>query len=471
MTEHRWLVLPVILLATFMASFDYMVVNVAIPVLRTELHAGQAALELVVGGYAFTYAAGMVSGGKLGDLYGHRRMFLLGVAAFALASLLCGLAATAVQLVGARLLQGLAAAAMAPQVLALITAILPAGERSRGLSWFGVVLGTGGIAGQVCGGPLIQADLFGFGWRAIFLINVPIGVVAVLAAAKLLPVARPTARPRLDLLGVLGISAAVALALVPLALGREAGWPAWTWASLAASPVVLGFTLGWERRAPEPLIDPALFRARSFSAGLGIMVAFMATMGGLMFVMTLLLQVELGLSTLAAGLTFLPMAVGSMVTSLLGRGLFARYGLRALAAGGVMSTAGMLAFAVELHLLGKAVGPGWLSVPLALFGLGAGLVVPSLMGVVLGGIEPARAGIAAGVLTTGQQFAGAMGVAVLGAVSSPEEAMWICAVLMAVATGLVALLRAREGSAQHQVADELQRRLVAGAHDQQAGNG
>lgn len=417
---RRWLMLPVILSATFMALFDFFVVNVAAPSLEHDLNAGQAALELIVGGYAFTYASGMVTGGRLGDLLGYRRLFLTGMAAFTVASLLCGLAQSPSQLIAARLLQGLTGAAMVPQVLALITATFPAEERPRAMSWFGVTAGIGSIAGQVLGGLLLDADLFGLGWRVIFLINVPVGAVALVFALRLLPHHRSQRRPRLDPLGAIGISGALALVLVPLILGREEGWPVWTWICMAAALPLLAATLAWEfrltRRGGEPLLDLTLFRNRSFAAGLPVNVAFMSFFASFMFVLTLLLQGGLGLSPLEAGLTFLPLGVLFSVTSILGRSLVARYGLRVMTVGATISGLGLTTLIAELQTLGGDITPAWLLVPTSLVGLGNGLVLPALIGAVLAGIQPAHGGAAAGVLTTVQQFASAAGVAVLGAV-------------------------------------------------------
>ncbi|WP_344270521.1 MFS transporter [Actinomadura napierensis] len=418
--KHGRLVLPVILSATFMVSFDYMVVNVATPSLQRDLHAGPIALELVIAGYAFTYASGMVTGGRLGDLFGHRRLFLFGMAAFTAASLLCGLAQSPGQLVAARLLQGLTGAAMVPQVLALITSAFPAEERPRAMAWYGVVLGGGGIAGQVGGGLLLQADLFGLGWRTIFLVNVPVGAAALVLAARSLPGTRSGRRPRLDPAGAAGISGALALALVPLALGREQGWPAWTWISLAASVPVMAATLLWERRLArtggEPLLDLGLFRARSFDLGLAINVAFLASFGSMNVVLTMLLQGGLRLTPLEAGLEFGPMALLTMVASLFGRPLVARFGAGVLVCGTVVTALGVLALAAQLHVLGGDVTAAGLLVPLGLVGLGGGLTLPSVIGAVMSGIRPAEAGAASGVLSTAQQFSGATGVAVLGAI-------------------------------------------------------
>ncbi|MFC5183969.1 MFS transporter [Actinomadura harenae] len=407
------LTLPVILSATFMASFDYMVVNVAAPSLQRDLHAGSAALELVIGGYAFTYASGLVTGGRLGDLFGHRRMFALGMAAFTLASLLCGIAPDAGTLVAARLLQGLTAAAMVPQVLALITASFGAEERARAMAWFGVVMGLGGVCGQVFGGLLLQAGVFGLGWRTIFLVNVPVGVVATLLATRVLPGAGTRTGPRLDLVGVLGVSSGLGLALVPLVLGRQEGWPLWAWPSLAASVPVLAATLLWERRTAEPVVDLTLFRARSFSVGSALNVAFMMSFGSLMLVNTLLLQYGFGLSPVRSGLTFGPLALATMAASLGGRRVTARYGRRALTAGCVITASGIVGIEVALRAGG---GPVELLLPLTLLGLGSGLTLPGVIGAALGGVRPERAGAAAGLLTTFQQFSAAIGVAVFGAV-------------------------------------------------------
>ncbi len=450
---RRWLMLPVILLASFMASFDYMVVNVATPSLRADLHAGQAALELIVAGYAFTYAAGMITGGRLGDLFGHRRLFLLGMTGFTLASLLCGLAQSPGELVACRLLQGLGAAAMVPQVMALITVTFPAAERPRAISWFGVTLGLGSIAGQVLGGVLLNADLFGLGWRVIFLANGPVGVLAVIAGRRLLPRHETAGRPRLDLPGAAGLSAAVALALVPLALGREAGWPLWTYLAFALSIPVLATTLWWERRTAQPLLDLGLFRSRAFSAGLAMNIAMIFTFSSFMFILTLLLQAGLGLGTLEAGLVFVPGGVTTMITSLTGRRLVARYGRSALVAGMLLSVLGPLSQAVLLAGYGGRVSTLALTVPMALFGLGSGLALPALIGSVLTGIRPDQAGAASGVLSTAQQFAGALGVAALGALfftrvhpgaagfaSAAQTTAWLQTGLLAVGALLTLLL-------------------------------
>ncbi|HEY4017317.1 MAG TPA: MFS transporter, partial [Pseudonocardiaceae bacterium] len=320
-----------LLSAMVMAQFDFFVVNVAAPTLALRLHAGPAALELIVGGYAFAYASGMITGGRLGDLYGYRRLFVVGMVGFAVASLLCGVAGDPVELVVARLVQGFTASLMVPQVLAVITAVVPAEDRGRALGWFGAATGLGAIAGQVLGGVLLNADVFGLGWRAIFLVNVPVGVVASVFAGRFLPRVRVVRGARLDLVGAAAVAVSLALVLVPLTLGRGAGWPTWTWVCLGLAVPGLGLTAYWLRwlrtRGGQPVLDPGLLRVRSYVAGLGSNVAFMVYFGSFMFTLTLLLQGGLGLSALDAGLAFLPMGVLYTGTTLVGAGLVVRFGV------------------------------------------------------------------------------------------------------------------------------------------------
>ena len=407
--------LAVLLSAWFMAQFDFFVVNVAAPAIERDLHAGPAALELIVGGYAFTYAAGMITGGRLGDRYGYRRLFVWGVAAFTVASVLCGIAANPAQLVAARLLQGLAGAAMVPQVLATISAVYPPDARPRAVGWYGAAGGLGSIAGQVLGGLLLTADVFGLGWRIIFLINLPVGLVVVPLALWLLPHVETVRQPRLDLPGAAGLAAGLALLLVPLGLGNSLGWPVWTWACMAMSVPVFALTWRWQRvlaaRGGQPVLDLALLRVHSYLAGVGSIVAFMAYFASFMFTLTLLLQGGLGLTALQAGLAFAPLGVLFTATSLLGTGLVRRYGLIVPMIGGTVAALGL-----GLLVVSPGLGLPWIMVSLILVGTGNGLVLPQLIGAALVEVAPHQAGIGSGILSTAQQFAGAGGVAVIGAV-------------------------------------------------------
>ena len=481
--SRRWLMLPVVLLAMFMAGFDIWVVNVAAPSLQRDLHVSDAALQLIVGGYAFMYASGMVTGGRLGDLLGYRRMFMTGVASFAVASLLCGLAQSPAELVGARLLQGLAGAAMVPQVLALITATFPAAERSRALAWFGVTMGLAFVSGQILGGLLLQANVLGLGWRAIFLVNVPVGAATLIAAAIVVPHARGHRRPRLDPLGAAGVSGSVALALVPLTLGHDEGWPTWTWICLAACLPVLALTLAWERRLTrrggEPLLDLPLFRDRGFSAGAGLNFALLFFFGSFMFVLTLLLQAGLGQSPLRAGLQAGPLALAFTTMSILGPRMAARFGPWSITIGAgldVLGTIGLVLTGLRYgsHLTGWDLAPAT-----AVIGLGQGMALPSLIGTALARVPPGRAGAAAGILTTTQQFGVASGVAVIGAVfyarlgpgrassvSAMELALAIDAVVVLAAAALTLLLPRRAAARRPAVTEEPAAELSAGAAQQ-----
>ena len=459
---RRWMMLPVVLMAMFMAGFDIWAVNVAAPSLQHDLHVSDAALQLIVGGYAFMYASGMVTGGRLGDLFGYRRMFMIGVVTFALASLLCGLSQSQGELVAARLVQGLTGAAMVPQVLALITATFPPAERPRALSWFGVTMGVGFVSGQILGGGLLAANVLGLGWRAIFLVNVPVGAAALVAALVVVPPAWGQRRPRLDPLGAAGVSGALALALVPLTLGRDEGWPVWTWVALALALPVLTLTVLWERRLArrggEPLLDLPLFRDRAFSAGLAVNFGLTFFFGSFMFVLTLLLQSGLSQHPFHAGVEALPLAATFTVMSILGPRFTARLGSRSITLGALLAALGTL----TLVLTGSRYGAhltGWdLAPATALIGVGQGIALPSLISAVLQHVQPARAGAAAGILTTTQQFGVASGVAIVGAifygalgglpsrgtfVSAMEIAMTVNAVLLVVAAAVTLLLPRR----------------------------
>jgi EmrB/QacA subfamily drug resistance transporter len=412
--------LPVVLMAMFMAGFDIWAVNVAAPSLQHDLHVSDAALQLIVGGYAFMYASGMVTGGRLGDLFGYRRMFMIGVVTFAAASLLCGLSQSAGELVAARLVQGLTGAAMVPQVLALITATFPVAERARAFSWFGVTMGLGFVSGQILGGGLLSADIFGLGWRAIFLVNVPVGIAALIASWILVPHAFSQRRPKLDPLGALGVSGSLALALVPLTLGRSEGWPVWTWVAMALALPVLGLTLLWERRLArghgEPLLDLALFRDRAFSAGLVVNFGLVFFFGSFMFVLTLLLQEGLAQSPIRAGIETLPLAFTFTLASILGPRFASRLGPRSITLGASVAAVGTFGLVFTALRYGSSLTPWDLAPATAVIGLGQGTALPSLIGAVLAHVQPARAGAASGILTTTQQFGAASGIAVIGAV-------------------------------------------------------
>ena len=417
-----WLLL-VAMAGTFMAIMDSFIVNVAVPSIRAELNATFAEVELAVSGYVLVYGLLLVTGGRLGDLFGTRRLFLAGTVIFTAASLAAGLATDPAALIGCRAVQAVGAAFFYPQVLAVLQTEFTGRARATAFAVFGATIGLASIAGQLVGGLLIHLDLFGLGWRNVFLVNVPLGLLTLLGAARTLPPGRAEGhRPRLDLTGVGLLSAALLLCTVPLTLGAQAGWPAWTWLSLvAAAPAAASF-VAWERRLAarggSPLVDPALFRLRTFAAGNGIAVAFFAGNAGLFFVLTLQLQNGLGLSPLAAGLTFAPLAATFALASLLGPRLQNRLGHHVLTLGYAVNAAGTLALLITAWLAGPAMTGPLLVPALAVIGFGEGLGVSPLIGTVLSGVPAKDAGSASGFLETTVQLGMSLGVTVLGLVFS-----------------------------------------------------
>ena len=416
----RWIPLPVLLAGTCMVVLDFFIVNVALPSIQSELHAGSGAIEWVVAGYALTSAVFLIPAGRLGDRSGRRRVFSIGLALFTVASAACGAATTPTQLVVARLAQGIAAALLTPSVLSIIGVLYAGADRARALGAYATVMGLAAVGGQLLGGVLIAANPAGLGWRSVFLINVPIGAAALLLAPRLVPESRAEAPPRLDWTGTLLVTAALSAVLLPLVEGRQQGWPAWTWLSLAAAPVLGAVFAVHQRRLARlggtPLLDPALFRARSFSGGLIAQLGFWSGQASFFVVLALYLQQGRGLHPLPAGLVFTILAVAYLVTSMLAPRLAARHGRRVIAGGALVLASGhllLLAAVAEIGIGGSvaALAPG-----LLLVGAGMGLVLAPLATTILQALEPERAGAASGMLTTMQNVGNALGVAVSGAI-------------------------------------------------------
>ncbi|MGC1211301.1 MAG: MFS transporter [Micromonospora sp.] len=401
--------LPVLLTSTFMTAIDAFIVNVALPVMQRDLHAGPAALEWVVAGYVLAVATGLITGGRLGDRYGRRRIFGLGVALFTVASVLCGLAPGAGVLVGARVLQGLAAALLMPQVLAIVrTSVAPA-EQARAFAQYGLTMGLGAVFGQLIGGLLIRADLFGLDWRLCFLINLPVGVAA-LALLRRVPESRHPAT-RLDLAGVVLVSAALVALVLPLVEGREQGWPMWTWLSLAASVALFTLFVASQRRGGQPLVDLTLFRERAFSVGLVATQVFWMGQASFFLILALYLQVERGLSALESGTVFMAIGAGYLATSTYAHQIAARLGRQVV-------SVGALVMVIGLYGMWEAAGhgAGWLVPGLAVDGIGMGMALAPLTTTVLSRVTPRHTGAAAGVLSTVNQTGNAVGVALIGVV-------------------------------------------------------
>lgn len=415
---RRWIALPVILSGTFMVSLDFFIINVAIPSLQAALHADPAVIQLVVAGYGLALGVGLITAGRLGDLYGRRRVFMLGLALFTLASAACGLAPTPTLLVIARVAQGLAAALLSPQILAMLGIVYTGADRARAFTVYGLALGLAAISGQLIGGLLIAANIVGLGWRTCFLINVPVGVAALLLTPRLIPESRAEGRSQLDLVGAALVTLGLAAVVLPLIYGRDQGWPLWTWLSLiVALPLLLAFGAfqRWlSARGRAPLIAPALFGERAFAVGLVTVLAFYAGMASFFLVLALYLQQGRGLSALQAGLTFSALGFGYLATSLFAQRLARRLGRRSLAIGEMGMALGLALLGVIAAEIGMT-GPVVLLAPaLLLVGAGMGTVLAPLTSAVLAGIAPRYAAAAAGALATMLQVGNALGVAIIG---------------------------------------------------------
>jgi EmrB/QacA subfamily drug resistance transporter len=419
-TWAKWAPLAVILCGTFIYVLDFFVVNVALPEIQRSLRATSADIEWVVAGYALTSAAFLVGGARLGDHYGRRRWFSAGLAVFVVTSALCALAPDPAILIAARLAQGLGAALMAPNVLSILGVAYTGPDRVRAISLYGIVMGLAATCGQLIGGLLIDANLSGLGWRAIFWVNVPIGLLALAAAPRLVPESRAGRAGRLDLLGTVLLSAALVLVVLPLADGRQQGWPAWSWACLAAAPVLLTIFIGHLRRTArrdgQPLLDPAIFAVPAFRAGLTVQVLFWCQQAASYLMLALYLEQGRGLGPLGAGAVFAVLAAGYLVTSFRAPALVMRFGRRVVVTGALLGAAGN-------GLMMLAVWHGGTGGPLAalfpgllLLGAGQGLCITPLTTTVLSAAGPSTAGSVSGALSTAQQVGNAIGVAVTGVV-------------------------------------------------------
>jgi EmrB/QacA subfamily drug resistance transporter len=413
-----WLTLLLLLSGTFMVVLDFFIVNVALPSIQGDLRSTDSALQLVVAGYGLANAAGLVTGGRLGDLFGRRRMFMLGLLLFTLASAACGLAPNASVLIAARVLQGLAGALLQPQVLAMLGLIFVGESRAKAFGAYGLALGLGAALGQLVGGALIHADLAQMGWRSCFLINVPIGLAGLVFGLRFIPPFAPEARSRLDVPGALWVALALAAVLWPLIEGRQQGWPLWSVLTLLAAPPLLAALARYQRRLEarggQPLIAPQLFRLPAFVTGLGVTLAFYAGNASFYFVLALYLQQTRRLEALASGLVFTVLAVGFVATSMAAKALAARLGAQAIAVGALLLAAGH-ALMIAVVLLRPGDGAvGWLLPVLFLQGAGIGMVMAPLVSVVLAGVPAAHAGVAAGVAATVQQVGNSFGVALIG---------------------------------------------------------
>jgi MFS family permease len=416
---NRWAALAVLLTGAFLAPLDFFIVNVALPSITAGLDARPADVQLVISGYAVVFAAFLITGGRLGDLFGRKSIFLIGLAGFALASGFCGLAWSPLTLILARLLQALTAAAMAPQALASIHALFPANERGRALGLYGVTIGLASVVGQLLGGVLVSADIDGLGWRLIFLINLPIVVVTFIAGMVLLRETHGANRTRLDLGGIVLSSAALASFVVPLVEGRQRGWPWWSIAMLLTTPIFVDLFRRYESRLAgnggDPLVAFAVFRSPGLLRGLGAIMALYA-IATFFLVYSIYLQTALGCTALQAGLAILPFSVGFLTGSTASPFVGRWMGQAAPSLGFVLSAAGAIAMSVvTTQFPSGAIPPLPLMVPALLsIGLGVGMSIPTMVRVIVERVEPGRAGLVGGMVNSTLQVSSAVGIAVLG---------------------------------------------------------
>ncbi|WP_338703594.1 MFS transporter [Streptomyces sp. Q6] len=449
--------LAVVLAVQFMAVLDVFIVNVAAPTIGTELDASGAALQLVIAGYTITYAVLLITGARLGDRFGHRRVTLVGLCGFTVASLACGLAQSGGELIAFRMVQGAGSALMIPQVLSLIQRHFAGQARLRALGAYSAVIAVGAAAGQVLGGVLVSADLFGTGWRLVFLVNVPVGLALLALGRRELPrdETRGQGRGRpLDLPGLLLLGGAVSLCAVPLVLGQEEGWPLWSWLCLVASAALFVLFCGYEsalaRRGGAPLIAPRVLALPGIGLAVFRVLAVMAVNAGFLFAMTLHVQAGLGYSALRAGLTFAPIAVVFGAVGLTWRRWPERWQRAMIPAGFVLAAAGSLGTALALR---DGAGAGfWLYVSFVAVGAGLALGFSPTLTRALAAVRPEDAADASGLLATVTQLGQFVGVAAFGTLFlnrveasgasgaySSADALLVCAYALAGAAALGAV--------------------------------
>jgi EmrB/QacA subfamily drug resistance transporter len=448
----RWLVFTVVLPGNLMDLMDATIVNVAGPSIRHALGGSASTLQWLSAGYTLAFAVFLITGARLGDMFGRRQLFLAGSAGFTLFSAACAVAPSVTVLIVFRVLQGASGALMIPQGFGMLKEVFDEDEMGKVFGFFGPMMGLAMLAAPILAGGLVEANLFGTGWRLVFLINVPIGAAALVGAFKVLP--RTVSHPgiRLDTGGMLLVGGALVAIIYPLIQGRPEGWPLWTFLVLAAGAILLIAFLVWERRFKgDPLIEPGLLSNRTFTSGLAVILAFFGAFGGLLLCVSLFVQLGEGFSPIHAGLTLIPMVVGLIVGMGAGTALVKRLGRHLLHLGTAVLAAGAIVLAVTMSGMDHA--SLWdLAPALCITGLGAGMAFGQLMDFSLAGVDMASIGSASGVLEAVQQLSSALGVAVLGTIffsafggghpptHAIEVTAWACVVPVVIAFGLIFLL-------------------------------
>jgi MFS family permease len=424
-SSRRWWVLAIVVAAQFMFGVDAFIVNVAIPTIAVELHASPAQIEAVIAIYLIAYATLVITGGRLGDIYGTKNVFLAGVLGFTVTSLWCGLSRSGPELIAARLAQGATAALMVPQVLATLHLLFTDASRGRAFGIYGIVLGLAGAAGFLLGGILVTSNLAGLGWRAVFFVNVPSGLVIMAAASGIMPSVPRRAGTRLDVPGAMVLFAGLLCLIGPLLFGHDVHWAPWVWLVMAAGVAIVAAFLRLERAVAGnggmPLIDLALLSDAAFMRGLYAVFFFFFANLSFYLVMTMFMQQALHIPPLTAGLVFLPLVLTFVIGSRHSGGRARHRGTRVLIEGCAVQVAGLAVLALTIAWV-EAPPASLLALVLAIFGYGQGLVMAPLSSAVLSTVKPASAGSGAGMYGTTAQIGNAAGVAAIGAAFFAIEA-------------------------------------------------
>lgn len=410
---HRWTALVILLTGAFLPPLDFFIVNVALPSIREDFQATASTMQLIISGYATTYAVMLITGGRLGDLYGRRNVFLVGMVGFAAASALCGFAWSPAALITGRILQGFAAAIMAPQALASINAIFPDHEKSTALSFYALTFGVASMAGLFLGGGLIALNIFGLGWRSIFLINLPVIAIAAPSAIMMLRETRSERASKLDLGGALLIALALFALISPLIEGREQGWPIWSILMLAASlPLLLLFwrhEQKWETAGRDPILAPSLLRVPGLKGGL-LAALFFYAFAAFWLTFSVYQQGGLGRTPFEAGVAILPAAVGFVLGPFASGRVLRVCGQYSAAAGMTLEAAGLFGTAALISFG----SPEFLFVALFVVGAGQGIALPNLVKTVVQRVDRTRSGLASGLVNSMLQIGGALATALIG---------------------------------------------------------
>ncbi|MGK5532801.1 MFS transporter [Streptomyces sp. URMC 129] len=422
--DRRWLGFFAVLAAMIMNLLDSTVVNVAAPSIQADLGGSEASLQWIAASYTLALAVGLLTGGRLGDMFGRRRMLLIGATGFLIASMACALAWAPGALIAARVAQGLFGAVMIPQGFGLIRDLFPPREIGKAFGALGPVIGLSTVLGPIVAGLLVDADLWGTGWRMVFFINLPLGAFTLLAGRAALPVrsggAASAGGMRLDWAGALLAGLGMFLLVYPLVQGREQGWPAWLLAVGAGAVLSLGlFAVHQVRRGRSggtPLVELSVLAKRSYTSGVAFVIVFFGSIVGFSLALGLFLQMGQGFSPVRASLTMAPAAVGSFFGSGFGAMMMARLGRRILHLGLALMTTGLTVLYAVYTRIGTDLDGLDLALPLVVYGFGMGMIFVPLFGIVMGEIRDHEVGSASGLLESFQQTGASLGVAVLGTV-------------------------------------------------------